>query len=209
MKIPLSQWVSLVVAIGAIAMFGYTANASDNLLAHNEKATTVSEPKDKICVVSHNTGLAMWYNSENHGFSPMLASKPANEFAPEEMIFGGDHQLALSTFDNPSVFSIDLGASPISRFLSRATKGFGSPIGFVFGRDHKLYLTSTSPQSDLHFNDPTGSLVAATLAHGKAVRTEIKLLAVTRMAAIPEPSSVALLGLAGLVVAARQWRRRA
>ena len=202
-KVP-SRWITF----SSLAVFALVGSAFGELLDPSVTETpSVADAKDKVCVVSHNTGLAMWYNTDNHGFTPTVAPDSNSGFATaEELVFGKDHQLAASNFDGPSVYSIDQGTSAFSRFVSGASKGLGAPVGYVFGKDRQLYLTSRSPASELELADGQGILLDATLSYGIAERTKLQQLMKTGMAAVPEPSSLALLGAAGLALAA--WRRR-
>ncbi|MEI6350546.1 MAG: PEP-CTERM sorting domain-containing protein [Verrucomicrobiota bacterium] len=202
-KIP-SQWI----ALSSLAVFALVGSAYGELLDASAASTpSVSSVKDKVCVVSHNTGLAMWYNTANHGFTPTVAPDAASGFAAaEDLVFGNDHQLASSNFDSASIYSIDRGNSDFSRFVSEASKGLGAPVGYVFGKDRQLYLTSRSPASELELIDAEGNLLDATLNYGIAERQKLQQLMKSDMSAVPEPSSLALVGVAGLAFAA--WRRR-
>ena len=196
-KVP-SLWFGLF----GVAAFALSSSAFAELLDTTGAVPSVTSAKDKICVVSHNTGLAMWYNTDNHGFTPTVA--PENGFAAtEDLVFGKDHQLAATTFDMPSVYSFDRNASEFSRFVSGSTKGLGAPVGYVFGKDRQLYLTSRSPACELELIDAKGILVEATLSYGVAERTKKQA---GTLAAVPEPSSIALFGAAALALAT--WRRR-
>src|SRR3954451_6458177 len=109
MNKPVLKLASLLGAFCAIATVGITASAFGALLENSGAAAAASGAKDKICVVSQNTGLAMWYNATNHGFSAAATGQSEDGFAStEQLIFGFDHQLASSAFEEPSVYSVDL-----------------------------------------------------------------------------------------------------
>ena len=209
MTIRFPRLASLFCAISATAIvaFGSTASASSDLLA-NTVTAPVFASKDKVCVVSQNTGLAMWYNSRNHGFVDFKMAGRESGFSPaEELVFGADHRLAVDEFDNLSIYASDLGSSPMNQFLAGASIGFGAPTGIVFAKDGQLYLASRSPECSLVLNDLTGALVEATLGMGKSMRHDLKVLNL-RLKAVPEPSSLALVGVAGLLLANRRRSRK-
>ena len=204
MNILQSKWATLLGVIGAVALCTFSARAASvraasDLLSANKVTAPVFASKDKVCVVSQNTGLAMWYNSRNHGFTALKTgeNRDASFASTEELMFGADHQMVLDGFDNPSLYTVELGESPFNKFLAGATVGLGAPSGLIFARNGEVYVASRTPECDILLCDPVGALVEATLAQGNASRTDLKVLAL-KVNAVPEPSSVLLFGLAGL-----------
>ena len=210
MTILFSKWVPLLSAIGAIAFFGLPASASSDLLTSKGATAPVFASKDKVCVVSQNTGLAMWYNCQNHGFVDTKAvGSEENGFAPaEELIFGTNHRIAPDAFDNPSVFAADLGESPMNRLLDQATVGFGISSGLIFSRTGELYVASRITDCDYSLNDVSGLLVEAMVSDGNSIPSNVRVLAL-RVRAVPEPSSLLLFGLAGVALAGFRRNRKA
>ena len=207
MKHPRSKWAPVMGAIVSLATLGLAGNLMAGLFEGAGNATPVAGAKDKICVVSQNTGLSMWYSPYNHGFTAAAAGTEAGFSSVEQLIFGGDHQLTTSAFDDRSVLDIQSDRG-IDRFVSGATVGLGAQVGFVFTKEGELLLASRSPQSELRFIDPTGVLGRATVAHGRAVDRELKVLALTKVAVVPEPSSLALFGVAAAALGIYRRSRR-
>jgi hypothetical protein len=167
---------------------------------------SIASVKDKVCVVSQNTGFAMWYNTENHGFSPITPEEGtgASSVSAESLIFGSDHQLQPCTFDGASVYNIERGASNLERFVDGSTKGMGAPIGLVFGKDASLYLVSATPKVEYKIIDSEGILVDATITSTRPKDVTLKVIQLP--APVPEPNTFALLGAAGAALLA--FRRR-
>ena len=210
MNIPFLKWAPFFCAVGVIALTGLSASASSDLLTATGSTAPLFASKDKVCVVSQNTGLAMWYNCRNHGFveTNAVAGRDSGFATPEELMFGPGHQISVDVFGSPGMFAADLGESPMNRFLARATSGFGVQTGLLFAKDGSIYLATETPDCDVSMIDLAGLLVDATLSQGTSIPSSVRGL-MLKGKPVPEPSSFVLFAFAATALAGSRRFRRA
>jgi len=207
MIISFQKWVSLLSAVGAMVLSASPALATSDLLTCNGATAPLFAPNAKICVVSQNTGLAMWYNLRNHGFveTKAIADRNSGFATPEELLFGFEHQMAPVVFSRPGMIISDLGDSPMNQFLAEATRNVGTPTGLIFTKDGSIYTAAPTPDCDLSFIDPCGLLAEATLNDTNSIPTSVAVI--LKVKTVPEPSSLALIALACVAAAgSRRFR---
>jgi hypothetical protein len=208
----LQNWATVCGIVFSLAAAAFSAKASSDfsgdLMTGAPATASLFGSNDKVCVISRNTGSALWYNPRNHGFVEMNLDRQAPGFAsPEELIFGASHAIALDEMEAASVFNPDLQSSPIQQMTAEATVGIGSSTGLVFHEDGQIYVIAPVSSERITLKDPTGILTKMAMSEARWNRGLVKVLG-QNLAVVPEPSSFALVAAGAALLGARSRRRR-
>ena len=97
----------------------------------------------------------------------------------------------------------------VKAFVSAGSGGLNKPYGLVFGPNGNLFVSSASTNNVLEYNGTTGAFITDFVSPGNGGLNGPSFLVFTpAQTAVPEPSSLTLLGLGCAALAGWRWLRR-
>lgn len=139
------------------------------------------------------------YNGTTGQFQSIFASG-GGLLSPTGLTFGPDGNLYVASSATGAILRYD-GAS--GQFLNVFASGFPTPIGITFGPDGNLYACSESADAVLRFDGKTGASLGYFIAPGSGGLDGAEF-----MVFVPEPATLGLLALSGLMVVSPRRRTK-
>ncbi len=169
-------------------------------------------PDGNLYLASENNvsglGEVVRYDAKSGAFLDIFASGGGLGSA-KDLLFGPDGNLYVSTIqtNNPqSISGVIRYDGQSGAFIDVFVRGSGGFQGLAFGPDGNLYVASNGPNQVSRYDGTTGAFIDAFITPGRGgLEAPISLLFFTPEQAVPEPSTLLLLGT-GLAFGAA-WKR--
>lgn len=135
----------------------------------------------------------------------------ASVAGPIDILFGPDGNLYVANSQANTVQRYNgTSGSFIDNFVPAGSGGLSGPTGLAFGPDGNLYVGSFSTNSVKRYNGATGAYIGDFVSAGSGGLNGSNYILFANIAAVPEPTTIALgaLSLGGALLGAKRVRNR-
>lgn len=160
-------------------------------------------PDGNLYVGTFSTGKVFRFDGATGAFLNVAADAPGTD----GFTFGPDGLLYASTGNQVNRYDPVTGTL-LGEFVAAGSGGLLTPADLEFGPDGNLYLISRTNQRVLRYDGTTGAFLDTFVPTGADISSGRFLVFTPSAQVIPEPSSLALLGIGVLALVGYCCRRR-
>lgn len=164
---------------------------------------TVLGPDGRLYGTNTSSANVWVYDFNTDTVSAFTGVGSGGTTSPLNLMFGPDGNLYVADYNQSAVYRYNgtTGAF-IDLFVTGGSGGLTNATGVVFGPDGNLYVSSRNTNQVLRYNGTTGAYIDVFIASGvNGPSAPQELIFV-----VPEPASLALLGLGGAMILRQRTR---